>query len=144
MADTEKPAVIHQCPPEGSGIMPCCGRTPFERRSDRITVDPKLVTCGKPALYPTKTRLRLAHAIVGGYIRHFPFVTPETRDIATDALVTSRVAELVAAGLAELGEPEAFQQPTHDGGLMVGTHNYSIVSLTPAGEEWLNTYGSTE
>lgn len=38
----------HQCPPEG-GVMPCCGLTPFEVPStDRITLDPALVTCGAP------------------------------------------------------------------------------------------------
>lgn len=37
----------HQCPPEGSGIMPCCGRTPFEvPRTDRMTLDSDSVTCG--------------------------------------------------------------------------------------------------
>lgn len=38
--------VVHRCPPMGSGVTPCCGRTPFELpRFDRITLDPKLVTC---------------------------------------------------------------------------------------------------
>jgi hypothetical protein len=38
--------VIHQCPPDGSGLMPCCGRTPFEvPQSNRITLDPTMVTC---------------------------------------------------------------------------------------------------
>jgi hypothetical protein len=37
--------VIHLCPPEGSGLMPCCGRTPFEARQSRMTVNPSLVTC---------------------------------------------------------------------------------------------------
>lgn len=37
---------VHACPPDGSGIMPCCGRTPFEvPRTDRMTSDPALVTC---------------------------------------------------------------------------------------------------
>ena len=40
--------VVHQCPPVGSGIMPCCDKTLFETpRLDRLTRDPKLVTCGK-------------------------------------------------------------------------------------------------
>lgn len=84
----------------------------------------------KPALYPTKTRLRLVQAIPAGRIRHWHFIKPETRDDATDGLLTARVAELVTVGLATLGEPNE--------------HNYSIVSLTPAGEEWLQTYGGTE
>lgn len=36
---------VHQCPPDGSGIMPCCGRTPFEVLADRMATDPALVTC---------------------------------------------------------------------------------------------------
>lgn len=41
--DTE---TTHQCPPEGSGTMPCCDRTPFEvPDSDRMTLEPELVTC---------------------------------------------------------------------------------------------------
>ena len=38
--------VTHMCPPKRSGTMPCCGFPPFERRSDRMTLDPELVTCG--------------------------------------------------------------------------------------------------
>lgn len=43
----EKVEVVHMCPPEGSGLMPCCGRTPFEvpRWEHRITLQPSLVTC---------------------------------------------------------------------------------------------------
>jgi hypothetical protein len=39
--------VIHQCPQDGDGgLMPCCGLTPFEvPRTDRMTLDPALVTC---------------------------------------------------------------------------------------------------
>jgi hypothetical protein len=44
--------LTHACPPDGSGIMPCCGRTPFEvPRTDRMTLDPSLVTCS-PAWPP--------------------------------------------------------------------------------------------
>lgn len=42
---TEK-ETIHKCPPLGSGIMPCCGKTPFEvPRTDRMTLDRTQVTC---------------------------------------------------------------------------------------------------
>lgn len=42
--------VTHRCPPTGSGIMPCCGRAPFEvPRTDRMTLDPSLVTCSEAA-----------------------------------------------------------------------------------------------
>lgn len=38
--------VTHACPPTGSGVMPCCERTPFEvPRWHRMTLDPDLVTC---------------------------------------------------------------------------------------------------
>ena len=41
--------LVHLCPPDGNGgLMPCCGLTPFEvPRTDRMTLDPALVTCGK-------------------------------------------------------------------------------------------------
>lgn len=38
---------VHACPPDGSGLTPCCGRTPFELpRTDRMTVHLDRVTCG--------------------------------------------------------------------------------------------------
>ncbi|MFF7837594.1 hypothetical protein ACFZC6_01970 [Streptomyces ossamyceticus] len=41
---------VHGCPPDGSGLTPCCGRTPFELpRTDRMATDPALVTC-QPAV----------------------------------------------------------------------------------------------
>lgn len=37
---------VHQCPPSGSGLTPCCGRSPFELpANDRITTTPEEVTC---------------------------------------------------------------------------------------------------
>jgi hypothetical protein len=43
--------VVHGCPPGGSGLTPCCGRTPFELPpTDRITSDPTHISCKpKPA-----------------------------------------------------------------------------------------------
>lgn len=41
----------HRCPIGDRGIMPCCGRTPFERLNDRMTVDPDLVTCRDAPAY---------------------------------------------------------------------------------------------
>ena len=37
----------HLCPPNGHGVMPCCGRVPFEVMSDRMTLDIALVTCDR-------------------------------------------------------------------------------------------------
>lgn len=43
----------HACPPEGSGVTPCCDRTPFELpMTDRMTLDPSLVTCQVAATEP--------------------------------------------------------------------------------------------
>ncbi|MCZ4602953.1 hypothetical protein O3S80_04030 [Streptomyces sp. Lzd4kr] len=45
-----KPEVVHACPPDGSGLTPCCGRTPFELPlSDRISSEVP-VTCPGPAV----------------------------------------------------------------------------------------------
>lgn len=42
--------VVHMHPQAGSGVMLCCGLTPFETREDaRITIDRDAVTCrGNP------------------------------------------------------------------------------------------------
>jgi hypothetical protein len=38
--------IIHLCPPDGMIFTPCCGETPFDLpRTDRMTLDPSLVTC---------------------------------------------------------------------------------------------------
>ena len=43
------PNVVHMCPPEESGLTPCCHVSPFNLGPyHRITLNPKLVTCGKP------------------------------------------------------------------------------------------------
>jgi hypothetical protein len=40
------PEPVHACPPDkGDGLMPCCGRSPFEVLAHRITADPTEVTC---------------------------------------------------------------------------------------------------
>lgn len=45
----EAAEVVHGCPPEGSGLTPCCGRTPFELpRTDRISSEAP-ITCPGPA-----------------------------------------------------------------------------------------------
>lgn len=37
--------ITHACPPGSSNVTPCCGRTPWELLSSRMTLDPALVTC---------------------------------------------------------------------------------------------------
>jgi hypothetical protein len=49
-ADGTRDEVVHGCPPDGSGLTPCCGRTPFELPlTDRISSEAP-VTC--PAAAP--------------------------------------------------------------------------------------------
>ena len=44
---TEK---VHDCPRNGESVTLCCGRSPFELpRTDRMTLDPDLVTCNRAA-----------------------------------------------------------------------------------------------
>ena len=46
MSEQERIEVTHKCPAEGESFTPCCGRNPFELpRTDRMTIDDKLVTC---------------------------------------------------------------------------------------------------
>jgi hypothetical protein len=43
---TADETTVHACPPPGSGLTPCCGRTPFELPpTDRMSLDPTAVTC---------------------------------------------------------------------------------------------------
>ena len=45
-----QPETVHACPPDGSGLPPCCGRTPFELPlGDRISSEAP-VTCTAPAV----------------------------------------------------------------------------------------------
>lgn len=80
-----------------------------------------------PALYPTRTRLTLAHQIARGEVRHYWWSKPVTFWRSDDQLnerkVTAEVALLVGAGLATHG--------TEDPG------NWTVVELTDAGREWL-------
>lgn len=40
--------IVHQAPLEGTGTTVCCGRAPFELpTTDKMTIKPALVTCGK-------------------------------------------------------------------------------------------------
>lgn len=41
-------ALVHLCPDHGKAVTPCCGALPFELpRTDRITLNPDDVTCGR-------------------------------------------------------------------------------------------------
>ena len=65
-------SVVHACPPKGSGVMPCCGATPFEKQGERLTADPALVNCDRQRLAachlvrelrgPARVRSTCAHA----------------------------------------------------------------------------------
>ncbi|MGW2223850.1 DUF6085 family protein [Streptomyces formicae] len=46
----ERASVVHGCPPDGSGLTPCCGRTPFELpASDQMAIASSRITCRGPA-----------------------------------------------------------------------------------------------
>ena len=39
-------SIVHACPPDGSGVTPCCGRTPLELPAHhQLTVNHTAVTC---------------------------------------------------------------------------------------------------
>lgn len=43
--------IVHITPPQGSGLTPCCGKTPFELpRTDQMTTEHTDVTCPAPLL----------------------------------------------------------------------------------------------
>ena len=53
---------IHACPPTDSGIMPCCGRTPFEVMADRMTTKPEFVNCDRLRLQTERAALAQENA----------------------------------------------------------------------------------
>lgn len=64
---TDATETVHAYPPPGSGLTPCCGRTPFELpRTDRITSE-EPVTCTAPAATEATGRpTRYVHVVIGG------------------------------------------------------------------------------
>ncbi len=43
--------ITHKCPPDGEGVLPCCGKTMFEvPQDDRVTWNDESVDCGKASL----------------------------------------------------------------------------------------------
>ncbi|WP_121711616.1 hypothetical protein [Streptomyces sp. E5N91] len=48
--ETAATETVHGCPPDGSGLTPCCGRTPFELpRTDRISSEAPITGTGPAA-----------------------------------------------------------------------------------------------
>jgi hypothetical protein len=42
----EEDSIVHACPPDGSGLMPCCGRSPIDvPLTERISMDGTAITC---------------------------------------------------------------------------------------------------
>ena len=60
-AERDAVSVVHACPPKGSGVMPCCGATPFEKQGERLTADPALVNCDRQRLIAENARLQKEH-----------------------------------------------------------------------------------
>lgn len=80
--------IIHLCPPHGAAVTPCCGRTPFELlRVDRMTHDPALVTCGKPAhsRLPFRAECFAIYNADGEQIAHTGGELPATRAHESEA-----------------------------------------------------------
>lgn len=49
--DEERAEVVHGCPPDGSGLTPCCGCTPFELPlGDRISSEAPITCTGRAAV----------------------------------------------------------------------------------------------
>ena len=81
---------VHASPaPDDGGVMPCCGRTPFEKGDDRITTDPTLVTCGK------KAWLRVDNPDVAISVLDIAGVKAERADLAdfNNRIVVVRIPE---------------------------------------------------
>lgn len=118
----EPTPVAHACPPKGSGVMPCCGRTPFEApRTDRISVDPFEVTCGQPTPVPPPADVRdqIAAAlksvtVTGGVppTRLVPVLAPSPMTRITDWQPLDRVIDEVLAAPAIAEALTAAAEPT--------------------------------
>ena len=60
-AERDEASIVHACPPKGSGVMPCCWATPFEKQGERLTTNPALVTCDRQRLIAENARLQKEH-----------------------------------------------------------------------------------
>ena len=71
-AERDAVSVVHACPPKGSGVMPCCWATPFEKQGERLTADPALVTSAERhyLLYLRVNAPRLAPSVRNQPPRH--------------------------------------------------------------------------
>ena len=71
-AERDEASIVHACPPKGSGVMPCCWATPFEKQGERLTADPALVTSAERhyLLYLRVNAPRLAPSVRNQPPRH--------------------------------------------------------------------------
>ncbi|WP_406730925.1 hypothetical protein [Streptomyces sp. NBC_01794] len=104
MTDQNETGVIHRCPSKGSGITPCCGKTPFELpTTDRISIDPFEATCGEPTPAPApapELRGQIAAAINYALLPVMP--RAEYRAHATSHAADAVLAVPAIRGLAEV------------------------------------------
>lgn len=62
-------SIVHKCPPYGSGLTLCCGKTPYELpTTDIITRDSALVNCGQVFQVGNAYREMLMNVINGSEI----------------------------------------------------------------------------
>ena len=75
--------ITHHCPPGQQSLTPCCGKTPFELpHTDRMTLDPAMVTCGRTDWTTTKEQ-DVQHI---NYLRDVVIKTDELRGEYKQAL----------------------------------------------------------
>lgn len=86
---------IHQCPGKGEGLMPCCGKTPFEVLADRMTTNPVLVNCDRERL---RTQLEQAQKRIAECEAHCEMLKDTAAQLEADicARYESRRRDLAA------------------------------------------------
>lgn len=104
-----QPEKIHACPPDGSGLTPCCGRTPFELPlSDRISSETATCTGPEPDSLRDQYVAAISRVLLDSAGRLIPTHLAETtqavRNTANAVLAARDIemqrlrAELAAAG----------------------------------------------
>jgi hypothetical protein len=96
---------VHACPPEGSGLTPCCHRTPFELpNADRMTAAPSDVTCRRPVPAADPDEIAAAvSALTTATVGYLNAIAPAMAQLGRT--VTAMYNALAEAGLLEPGRP---------------------------------------
>jgi hypothetical protein len=130
--------VVHLSPRDATYVTPCCGQTPFDlTRTDRMTNDPSLVTCGGPEPKPAPEQWQLVVGATGDPVSE-PLGEDEAKQqcadlnlkVGRDWYAARPVAppEPKAAPELELG-PCPFQGH-HGEHLRLNTHGHWLCAIT--------------